>query len=78
MIEEDNNIDFLPEDDFEITKESENSELLYEHYRYVADKGQGPLRVDIFLSTRIEGASRNRLQKAAAAKFILVNGIPVK
>ncbi|HHX31327.1 MAG TPA: RluA family pseudouridine synthase [Bacteroidales bacterium] len=51
---------------------------MYEHYRYVADKGQGPLRVDKFLTARIEGTSRNRLQQAAEANSILVNGNPVK
>ncbi len=68
MTEEHNNIDFIPDDDIET----------YEHYRYVADKGQGPLRVDKFLATRIEGTSRNRLQQAAEANSILVNGIAVK
>ena len=78
MIEEDNNINFLPEDDIEISDGSDNSELMYEHYRYVSDKGQSPLRVDKFLSTRIVGTSRNRLQQAAEANSILVNGNPVK
>lgn len=68
MIEEDNNI----------SQESDDPELMYEHYRYVADKGQGPLRVDKFLTARIEGTSRNRLQQAAEANSILVNGNPVK
>ena len=78
MIEEDKNIDFLSEDDIEITDESDNPEPMYEHYKYVADKGQGPLRVDKFLTARIEGTSRNRLQQAAEANSILVNGNPVK
>ena len=78
MIEEDNYIDFLPEDDFEITEELDDPEQMYEHYRYVADKGQGLLRVDKFLATRIVGTSRNRLQQAADANSILVNGNPVK
>jgi 23S rRNA pseudouridine1911/1915/1917 synthase len=51
---------------------------LYEHYRFVADKGQGLLRVDKFLSVRIENASRNRIQQAADAGFIHVNGNSVK
>ena len=63
MIEEDNNIDFLPDDDIEITEELDNPELLYEHYRYVADKGQGPLRVDNNCTYR--RYFRNRLQQAA-------------
>lgn len=51
---------------------------LYEHFRFVADRGQGLIRVDKFLVDRIVGSSRNRIQKAADAGFILVNGKPVK
>ncbi|HBL32540.1 MAG TPA: RNA pseudouridine synthase [Porphyromonadaceae bacterium] len=50
----------------------------YEHYRFVADKGQNLLRIDKFLSVRIENISRNRIQQAADAECILVNDIPVK
>ena len=45
----------------------EEEQDLYEHYRIVADKGQGLLRIDKFLMTRIEGASRNKIQNAAHA-----------
>lgn len=51
---------------------------LYEHFRFVADKGQSLLRVDKFLTARLEGSSRNRVQQAADAGCILVNGKPVK
>ncbi len=51
---------------------------MYEHHRFVADKGQGLMRIDKFLSVRIEGVSRNRIQQAASANCILVNNIPVK
>ncbi len=50
----------------------------FEHYRFVADKGQGLLRIDKFLTDRIEGISRNRVQQAADADCILANGKPVK
>ena len=50
----------------------------FEHYRFIADPGQSLLRVDKFLSNRIEGISRNRIQTAADAESILVNGNPVK
>lgn len=56
----------------------EDSSSLYEHFRFTADKGQSLLRIDKFLTSRIEGISRNRIQSAAAADCILVNGIPVK
>jgi len=55
----------------------ENNEL-FEHFRFVADRGQGPLRVDKFLVDRIVGTSRNRIQNAADGGFILVNGRPEK
>jgi 23S rRNA pseudouridine1911/1915/1917 synthase len=53
-------------------------EELFEHFRFVADKGQNLLRVDKFLVTRVEYASRNRIQMAAEAGYILANGKPVK
>ncbi|HLN54097.1 MAG TPA: RluA family pseudouridine synthase [Lentimicrobium sp.] len=59
--------------------EDESSETeLYEHHRIIADKGQGLLRIDKFLMSRIENASRNKIQQAAKAGNILVNDIPVK
>ena len=58
--------------------EGAGSEELYEHFRFVADRGQGPLRVDKFLVDRIVGTSRNRIQNAADGGFILVNGKPEK
>lgn len=51
---------------------------LFEHFRFVADKGQKPLRVDKFLVARMERTSRNRIQQAADAKCILVNNKVVK
>lgn len=50
----------------------------YEHFRFVADKGQELLRVDKFLVARLQKSSRNRVQQAAEAGCILVNGKPVK
>jgi len=50
----------------------------FEHYRFIADPGQGLLRIDKFLANRIEGTSRNRIQTAAEAGSICVNGVAVK
>lgn len=50
----------------------------YEHFRFIADKGQQMIRVDKFLADRIEKTSRNRIQQAADANCVLVNGKPVK
>jgi len=60
-----------------IDAEVENDDL-YEHHRFVADKGQKPLRVDKFLMNYIEGATRNKIQTAAKDGNIFVNDIPVK
>ena len=51
---------------------------LYEHFKVTADKGQSLLRVDKFLVARIVGATRNRIQLAADAGCIWVNGKAVK
>lgn len=58
-------------------QETENPEL-YEHFRFVVDKGQSLLRIDKYLTHKIENASRNRIQNSADAGNILVNGQPVK
>lgn len=51
---------------------------LFEHYRFSADPGQKVLRIDRFLSNRIENASRTKIQQAADAGSIRVNEQPVK
>jgi len=66
------------DDDLMPPEEGEEGTQLYEHFRFVADKGQSLLRVDKFLVDRIVGATRNRIQLAAEAGFILVNDVPVK
>lgn len=58
--------------------EDDAASPMYEHFRFTADKGQTLLRVDKFLVDRIMGATRNRIQLAAEAGTILVNGKPVK
>jgi len=58
--------------------EVEELQELFEHWRFVADKGQGLLRIDKFIANRIENISRNKIKSAAEAGCILVNDIPVK
>jgi 23S rRNA pseudouridine1911/1915/1917 synthase len=62
----------------ELDQARDEEQDLYEHYRFTADKGQGLLRIDKFLMVRIENASRNKIQQAAHAGNILVNGQAVK
>lgn len=47
---------------------------LYENYRFVVDKGQTTMRMDKYLQMHIEGVSRTKIQAAAKASCILVNG----
>lgn len=54
------------------------SSLDFEHYKFVADKGQKPLRVDKFLLNFIEFATRNKIQNAIKNGHVKVNDIVVK
>lgn len=56
----------------------EEESRMYEHFRFVADKKQSPIRIDKFLMDRMMNVSRNRIQLAAEANSILVNGKAVK
>lgn len=67
--------DFISEEEEE--DEDEQSGL-YEHFSFTVDKGQGMLRIDKWLTNRMEKVSRNRIQSAADAGNILVGGKPVK
>lgn len=57
---------------------SEEAEELFEHHRLVADPGQTPLRVDKFIINLVAHLSRNKLQTAAKAGYVRINGVPVK
>ena len=51
---------------------------MWEHYHVVAEKSQTLLRIDKFLTSKIANISRNRIQQAAEAQCIIVNGKAVK
>lgn len=51
---------------------------LYEHYRFTADAGQVPVRIDKWMAEKMPHSSRNRIQTAADAGFIHANGKAVK
>lgn len=57
---------------------NETDDELFEHHRFVAAKGQEPLRVDKFLMNFIEYATRNKIQQSAKEGHIWVNGAVVK
>lgn len=64
--------------DEELDETSEEQSELYEHFHFDVDKGQALLRIDKYLTSKIHQVSRNRIQSAADADTILVNGKPVK
>ena len=55
---------------------SDNQE--FEHYKFSADKGQNPLRIDRFLLNFIEFATRNKIQQSIKAGNVRVNDKIVK
>ncbi|WP_346863000.1 RluA family pseudouridine synthase [uncultured Draconibacterium sp.] len=65
-------------EEFENDNEELEEGVLYEHFKFTVDAGQSSLRIDKFLSNRMENASRSRLQAAADAGNILVDGKSVK
>ncbi len=59
-------------------QESSDSAEMYEHFRFVVDKGQEVMRIDKYLVNKMMHTSRTRVQSAAQAGNILVNDTPVK
>jgi len=60
-----------PEDQPE--EQLEAGDVLYERTNIIVDRGQDPMRLDKFLTARIEGASRNKVQQAIESGRVLVN-----
>jgi len=56
----------------------EKEEELYEHHKCIVDPGQESMRIDKYLLNLIQNTSRNKIQYAAKAGCILVNGNPEK
>jgi 23S rRNA pseudouridine1911/1915/1917 synthase len=54
----------------------EFSEVLYERMNLVVSNGQEPMRLDKFLTARIENISRNKVQQAIDGQRVLVNNKP--
>lgn len=51
---------------------------MYEHYRFVVDKGQSLLRIDKYITEKMERTSRHRIQLAIGAEYVRVNDKVVK
>jgi 23S rRNA pseudouridine1911/1915/1917 synthase len=56
----------------------DTSEVLYEQVSFTVDRGQEPLRIDKFITARIENATRNKVQKAIETGRVLVNNKTVQ
>lgn len=78
MMQDEESVSFREDIDDSKIFIDDNGRELYEHFRFVADKGQQLLRVDKFLTDRLERTSRNRVQQAADAGCVIVNGTAVK
>lgn len=55
----------------------ENNDL-NEHFQFVANENQEPLRVDKFLLNHLEGITRSKIQQAVKDGYVLVNEVAVK
>ncbi len=66
------------DDIFDEQDDDQDDGALFEHYNLKVDPGQKQLRIDKYLVNRIDNASRNRIQQAADAGSIRVNGKIVK
>ncbi len=70
--------DITTDIDIDIEELDGEAPQLYEHHRFVVDKGQVPLRIDKYLCEKLTHSSRSRVQQAAEAGFVHVNDRPVK
>ncbi|GGF67158.1 RluA family pseudouridine synthase [Wenyingzhuangia marina] len=62
----------------EFVPEMDGVEENYEHFRFVAEAGQQPLRVDKFLMNFVMNVTRNKVQQAVKDGNVLVNDEVVK
>ncbi|MFV0506623.1 MAG: RluA family pseudouridine synthase [Bacteroidales bacterium] len=61
-----------------MSSDSIEDQELFEHFSFIVDPGQKPLRIDKFLFDRLTGTSRHRIQLAASAGLVRVDNKPVK
>lgn len=74
------NEELLKDDGLDSTEleNGDGAEELFERKRYVVSGGQEPLRIDKYLLAKIEGATRNKVQKGIENGFVTVNNTFVK
>lgn len=59
-------------------QEMASSQEVFEHFHLSVDSGQKPLRIDRYIVNKLDKASRSKIQQAADAGCVLVNGVAVK
>ncbi len=59
-------------------EEQDGIDEFYEEVEILVDPGQGPLRIDRFLTDKLERVSRNKVQNGISSGAVLVNGKEVK
>ena len=64
--------------DLQKEEQQNGSDELFERFVLKIDKGQEPLRIDKFLMSRIEGATRNKIQQAINTGLVTVNKKAIK
>lgn len=72
------NEEYIEEFEEEEIEEVGSGQDVYEHFRFVVDKGQAMIRIDKYLVNTMAATSRNRIQEAADAGNIRVNDKAVK
>ena len=65
-------------DQEENDQELNDQEELFEHHKFIVEKGHSMIRIDKFLINRMQNVSRNKIQQACEVGNILVNGKAVK
>lgn len=63
-------------DDDELDEQSDTPPVV--RLKITVDKGQESTRIDKFVMSKIEHATRNKIQQAIEQEIILVNGLPTK
>ncbi len=54
--------------------DDENVEELFEHYKFIVDKGQSMMRLDKYITSKMFETSRSRVQMAIEAGYVRVDG----
>ncbi len=68
----------IPNNVIDSEDESIEEPVLTETVNIIVDKGQESIRIDKYILSKVEGATRNKIQQAIEEELVLVNEKPVK